>query len=105
MEFCEKCGKLLKIEKELAKCDCGFTKKINLFSITEKIQGPEQKGESIAEEKNEDNGFPHTCKKCGHKYADFADLGISYSDEANIVLFKCKKCKHVERDAFGSSNN
>jgi len=31
-------------------------------------------------------------------------LGASYSDEADVYLFQCKKCGFVERQADGSGN-
>ncbi len=106
MEFCKKCGKLLKIDRGTIKCSCGFSKiSDSKISSTEKIKKPKEKGTGIFEKKEfEEKGFPHTCKKCGHEYSDVVDLGVSYSDEANIHLFKCKKCGYVERDAYGSSN-
>ena len=58
----------------------------------------------LEENKESSVGFPNTCKKCGHEGADVADLGAAYSDEANIYLFKCKKCGFTERQADGSSN-
>ena len=106
MEFCKKCGKPLKIDKGTIKCSCGFSKISNSkISSTEKIKKPEKKGKGVFnKEKFVEKGFPHSCKECGHEYSDVVDLGASYSDESNIYLFKCKKCKHVERDAYGSSN-
>ncbi len=53
-------------------------------------------------EEPEEKGFPNTCKKCGYGYADVIDLGASWTDEANVYLFKCKKCGYVTRDAYGS---
>ncbi len=104
MEFCEKCGKPLEIGKEIAQCKCGFSKKINQVSTSEKIQKIVERGKGVAKKENNEKGFPHKCKKCGHEFADVIDLGVFYSDEASIYLFKCKKCNNTERDAYGSSN-
>ena len=90
MEFCKDTGKPLKETSNL--------------SASEKLQEPIKKGEGIAEKNIDEKGFPHECKKCGHRYADVADLGVQYSDEASVYLFKCKKCGHTERDAYGCSN-
>lgn len=54
--------------------------------------------------KDESEGFPHECPKCGYSEADVIDLGAPYSDESNIYLFKCKKCGYVKRQADGSGN-
>ena len=75
------------------------------ISFSEKIERIE-KGEGILNSEQEEihQGFPHKCKKCEHDFAEVVDLGISYSDESSVILFRCKKCGNVERDAFGSSN-
>ncbi len=105
MEFCNHCGKPLKIKGKIAICNCGFIKEISPVYPSEKINKPQERGKGVFEKKDKDKGFPHTCKKCGHEFADVVDLGASYSDEANVYLFKCKKCENVERDAYGTSNN
>ncbi|MEK6918162.1 MAG: hypothetical protein AABW51_04400 [Nanoarchaeota archaeon] len=72
----------------------------------EKIQKVEKEiGIVILDQENINQGFPHKCKKCEHDFAEVIDLGVSYSDESSVLLFRCKKCSHVERDAFGTSNN
>ena len=104
MEFCEKCGRLLIVTDNFAKCACGFIKKANIVSSNERIEKPIKRGKGIAEEKESKKGFPHKCKKCRHEFVDVIDLGVFYSDESSIYLFKCKKCGNTERDAYGSSN-
>lgn len=106
MEFCQNCGKPLKIENEMAECDCGFSKRIKSLSFNEKVEEKTKKGEGVfdGEEFKSKKGFPHICKKCGHEFAEIIDLGAFYSDEANVYLFKCNKCENVEREAYGSSN-
>lgn len=88
----------------LARCHCGFIQKASKVYSNEKIEKPIEKGEGIAEEGKSNTGFPHKCNKCGHEFADVIDLGVFYSDEASVYLFKCKKCGNTERDAYGSSN-
>ena len=104
MEFCINCGKPIELDESNKECSCGF---INIIdsktSFTEKIKKPEERGKGIlVPEKSEEKGFPHICKKCRYEYADVIDLGSSWADESNIYLFKCKKCGHVSRDAYGS---
>lgn len=94
MEFCPNCGKPIDIETK--KCGCESKK---ILSFKEKIK-KEKKGEGILREDKSKKGFPNKCKKCGCKYSDVIDLGSSYSDEANVSLYKCKKCGYVERDDY-----
>lgn len=104
MEFCINCGKPAELNQNNKKCSCGFTNIVtSKISFSEKIKKQEEKGKGILiPEKLGEKGFPHICKKCGYEYADVIDLGSSWADESNIYLFKCKKCSHVSRDAYGS---
>ncbi len=34
----------------------------------------------------------HICPQCGHDKAEIIEKGIWYSDEDNVVIFKCGKC-------------
>jgi len=77
--------------------------KKRIFSV-EKIEKPEKRGKGILEEKQSKKGFPHKCSKCGCEQSDVVDLGASYSDEANIYLFKCKRCGNTDRDSYGTGN-
>jgi len=107
MEFCTKCGKPMKIGTETAICSCGFVKQVNPTHFNETIKKPVKKGEGVLKESDENKcakGFPHKCGKCGCEFADVSDLGVFYSDESSVYLFKCKKCGKVERDAYGLSN-
>ena len=106
MEFCQNCGKPLKIENEKAGCDCEFSKEMNSLFLNEKIVKKIKKGEGVFDEKEfrSEKGFPHQCKKCWHEFAEVVDLGAFYSDESNVHLFKCKKCGNIERESYGSSN-
>ena len=107
MEFCNMCGKPLKIfqenEKSIGKCVCGFEKEASLISNVH-IPKKETKGEGVVDVEDDTSGFPHKCKKCSHDYSDVTDMGTFYGDEANVYLFKCKKCGYVERQADGSGN-
>lgn len=106
--FCEKCGKILDIVRSRGKifglCGCGFASEVKGVEFSEKIPKKEEIGEGVISEEDDSQGFPHICKKCGHDLCEFVDLGIHYGDESDIYLYKCKKCKHVERQADGSGN-
>ncbi|MEA3329650.1 MAG: hypothetical protein U9Q06_02800 [Nanoarchaeota archaeon] len=104
MDFCKKCGKLIMGNEEFEKCSCGFINQTKDISSSEKLKHPRKKGRGIIYKKESEDGFPHKCKKCGHEFSEVTDLGASYGDEASVYLFKCKKCKHTERDAYGASN-
>jgi len=112
MHFCEKCGKIMSVEKNagivMASCTCGFFKNISKGIIAKnKGDFKDDKGRGIADEKNSapaEGKFPHECSNCGHGEAYVKDLGTFYSDESCIYLFKCVKCGHVDRQADGTSN-
>ena len=91
-----------KDDKLIGRCVCGYEQEIKINV------GEHGKKDNIAkgiyQEKENEEGFPHVCPKCGHTQSDVHDLGAPYSDESNVYLFKCKKCKHVERQADGSGN-
>lgn len=108
--FCEKCSKLLQVKKgkdssSIGVCECGFTKILPHLQSTEKIKKKEKVGEGIEEDSSSSSGFPHTCKKCGYGECEIYDLGAAYSDESNILLYQCKKCNFVERQADGTGNS
>jgi len=105
--FCGKCGKLMKIEdrngKTFGKCCFGYDKEI-VLNIAEKGKKDEL-AKGVFDEKESKEGFHHVCQKCGHVQSNVVDLGSPWSDESPVYLFQCKKCKNVERQADGSSNN
>jgi len=110
MHFCDNCGKILYLENEnekvIARCICGMQKEIgSAYISSEKLKKEKEVGEGIIIESDEiESGFPHVCKKCSYPECDVLDVGAPYSDEANIILYKCKKCKYVERQADGTGN-
>jgi len=105
MEFCDNCGKPLIVKNNTLVCNCGFEKSINQIITKENIKKPEKVSEEVLNENKPEpgKGFPFNCDSCGYKFADVVDLGVSYSDESNVTLFRCRKCKKVQRNAFGSS--
>lgn len=109
LKFCDKCGKILEIklidQKNIGLCGCGFTKEFDaILSYSEKLIKKQDTGSGVYQEP-ETIGFPHTCEKCGYNLCDIYDIKAGYSDESDIILLRCKKCKYVERQADGSSNN
>lgn len=109
MLFCEICGKILEItnknNKIIGLCSCGYSKETDFeVSFSEDIKKSEV-GEGVINENEETIGFPHVCMKCGHNECEIWDLGVQIGDESNITLYRCKKCKYVERQADGTGNN
>lgn len=100
--FCDKCNKLMKLEKNELICSCGFKKIANLTCLEVPIKNKEI-GAGVLGEKEPVN-FPHTCSKCGHGGCEVVDLGAAYSDESNVYLYICDRCGYVDRQADGSSN-
>lgn len=110
MRFCPRCGKMMIMQDDyglnVCRCDCGYyTYDAVDTTASEKQAKVAEVGKGVAKDSDfETEGFPHKCKKCGHENADVVDLGAPYSDEANIYLFRCKKCKHIERQHDGTGN-
>jgi len=98
--FCEKCGKILKIENNNEEvkgiCDCGFSKIMVVESSEEIIRF--EKGKGAIEDKNIMATFPHKCSKCGYDKAQVIELGVWFSDEAGVVRYKCGKCGFAQQD-------
>ena len=51
----------------------------------------------VSKLKNEFATYKHKCVKCSYEKAQVIDMGISYSDEDNLILLKCGKCGWSER--------
>ena len=105
LEFCPKCENIMiperLNEKEFwVKCShCGFSKKLKKDSTLvekEKILHKHQIGRVFVSG-NEFAVYKNKCQKCGYDKAQIIDLGVSYSDEDNLILLKCGKCGWSER--------
>ena len=99
MEFCEKCGSIIKVEGDKAFCaNCGAkSKKKPKIEAVESIKKKEQI-EIIDEEA--DNTYPIVqidCPKCKHKKAYFWTSQTRASDEHETKFYKCEKCKYTWR--------
>lgn len=99
MEFCQKCGSMILIEKDKASCvNCGYKpKKKPKIEVSEKIKT--KKSIAVIKE-GEDNTNPVvdiTCQKCKNKKAYFWVLQTRAADEAETKFYKCTKCSHTWR--------
>jgi len=88
MEFDKETGKIIQDKLE----------------FEEKTKKKSKVGEGVASQDKDLGGFPHICKKCGWEFAEVRDLGIGWSDESAVHIFRCKKCGHTERHAEGTGN-
>jgi len=99
MEFCQKCGSMILIEKNKAICaNCGYKlKKKPKIEASERIE----KKESVAVIKEgQDNPYPIIeiiCPKCKNKKAYFWTLQTRAADESETKFYKCTKCSHTWR--------
>lgn len=100
MEFCQKCGSMILIEKDKANCvNCGFKpKKKPKIESSEKMNVKESV--AVIKEGQDDNTNPVVemiCQKCKNKKAYFWVLQTRASDEAETKFYKCTKCAHTWR--------
>ena len=94
MEFCEKCGGIIRVEENKAACaSCGHkAKKKPKIEISEKA-GKKETIEIIKEDA--DIVYPIVemdCPKCKNKKAYFWTLQTRSSDESETKFHKCTKC-------------
>jgi DNA-directed RNA polymerase subunit M len=97
--FCDKCGKIMNIENNIAKCSCGFERVLEEgIHVSENIKQTPEIGKGFVKDKNELATFPHLCKKCGYDKAQLIELGVWFGDEAGVIRYKCGKCGYIEQD-------
>ncbi len=63
--------------------------------ITEKTE--KSRPIEVVEDKNPLAVYDHKCKKCGYDKAQLIEIGIWYSDEDDVVRYKCGRCGYVEK--------
>jgi len=100
MEFCPKCGLLLKQKRKRFVCSkCGYAAKEKV-----KIKSSEKMAEKtkigLLKEK-ESSVWPvtsATCPKCGNRTAYFWEAQMSTTTEGETRFFRCTKCKNTWRE-------
>lgn len=99
MEFCGKCGGIIKVEANKAFCvSCG--RKLSKKPKIEISEKNEQKNivEIIREEAaNIHPTVDMECPKCKNKKSHFWAMQTRSSDESETKFYRCTKCKHTWR--------
>lgn len=96
IEFCKECGKL-KLQ-----CNCNSNNTSGELFCSEEKKAV-KKGQGVFSQPKTE-AYHYVCPKCGSVESDALDMGAPYSDESNILLFKCRSCGYVERQGDGGSN-
>ncbi len=99
MEFCQKCGSMILIDKNKAICaNCGHKlKKKPKIESSEKIDIKEPIA-IIKEGADETNPIVDmNCQKCKNKKCYFWTVQTRAADEAETKFYKCTKCSHTWR--------
>jgi DNA-directed RNA polymerase subunit M/transcription elongation factor TFIIS len=104
MEFCEKCGAMMKPKKgntSRVVCSCGHERMITRTTMKEKVK-PSRPVEVVDDPINPLAVYPHKCKKCGFGKAQLISKGVWYTDEDEVVEYVCGKCGFHEKLSDGS---
>lgn len=99
MEFCQKCGGIIKVESGRTSCaSCGLrtNKKIKIES-SEKLK--QQKSVAVINEDSENSNpiIEMACPKCKNKKAYFWTMQTRAADESETKFYKCVECRHIWR--------
>ena len=101
LNFCPVCKSLLLMKEEGGKtigyCNCGFKRTGGIELGSSEVSKKEVSGEGVLGG-NINEGYEHKCKKCGHMYAEFRELGEILNNESSVFLYICKKCGNTERE-------
>jgi len=97
MMFCPKCKSILGHKKLGSKihvfCKCGYSERV---SEGKKLTDtPRVRRIEVIDGVNRLAVHDHRCEKCGHNKAEIIEKGQMYSDEDDVVLYRCGKCGHT----------
>jgi len=99
MEFCEKCGGIIKVEENKAACAaCGH--KLSKKPKIEISEKPNYKDTIEVIREDASNVHPVIeieCPKCKNRKAYFWTLQTRAGDESETKFYKCTKCAHTWR--------
>lgn len=98
MKFCPKCGSLLKPKNGILGCDCGYSQD---ESLTIKLEHKQENTKIDIKETDGLESLPRTeeeCPECGNGEAYFGTQQTGPSDEPEVIIYRCTKCKHTWRN-------
>lgn len=100
MEFCPKCGKLLKADdNDILVCsECGFKKTSDGGSITVEEIKKKKSDVVVSEGKTALPKTEEECPECGFGEAYYWMEQTRSADEAPTRFYKCVKCGHIWRE-------
>jgi transcription factor S len=105
MQFCPKCGSLLKLkpvgQEKVLSCTCGYVERAagNIRSGVNNKDVREHNEVAIIDE--EVSTLPLTdaeCPKCKHQRAYYWTIQTRAGDEPETKFLKCEKCGHTWRE-------
>ncbi|MCF8013820.1 hypothetical protein K9K83_05605 [Candidatus Woesearchaeota archaeon] len=101
MEFCPKCGSMLRLSKsvdmQIMICSCGYEQFPRVSESKETINNDKEEVLGVASDIHPLAVYDHICSKCGFGKAQLISKGIWYSDEDEIQEFVCGKCGSHDR--------
>lgn len=107
LEFCPMCRALLTQKeirgKMIGVCNCGFMRTCGINITGEDNNNEKNKltgSGVVGESDGKGEGFSRICEKCGFDKCECFQIT---SNESEVTIFKCLKCKHSVRQAQGSS--
>ena len=97
MKFCKECNNILHPSPDgrVICTHCGLVDKGDLIS-KEILPKKEERKKGVIKDKNIFATFDNVCKKCGYGKAEIINRGPSYSDEDDLVFYRCGKCGWTE---------
>jgi DNA-directed RNA polymerase subunit M/transcription elongation factor TFIIS len=96
MEFCPKCGSMLRLKEKEFHCKCGWKGSPVKPHVVES-HGPKPGLSILESEINPLAVYSHKCSNCGFEKAQLASKGIQYTDEDEEVEFVCGRCGHHDK--------
>lgn len=104
MEFCTKCGAIMKPSRTkpgMLVCSCGNSQPISKTTMKESAK-PHKDIEVVHDTINPLAVYPHKCKKCCFDRAQLISKGVWYTDEDEVIEYVCGRCGFHEKASEGS---
>jgi DNA-directed RNA polymerase subunit M len=97
MQFCPECGSLLTPKNKCISCGCGYSQD---ETITLKMDHKQEDSKIDVKENDGLESLPkieEECPECGNGEAYFGTQQTGPSDEPEVIIYRCTKCKHTWR--------